>query len=142
MAFEHSSPGPALYEMTPATISSGLVPNPPPSTTVDRLAPEAIASIAEVVAPVPAASTSSPSSTAIDQDVPSLSNSQTTPETQYPVIPNDVEEDNHDLDAAHMNNNSFFGIPIPENDYEASSSSDVIPTVVHTAAPNSEHVTK
>ncbi|GJU49868.1 integrase, catalytic region, zinc finger, CCHC-type containing protein [Tanacetum coccineum] len=24
--------GPALYEMTPATISSGLVPNPPPST--------------------------------------------------------------------------------------------------------------
>ncbi|GKB36631.1 retrovirus-related pol polyprotein from transposon TNT 1-94 [Tanacetum coccineum] len=32
MAFEHSSPGPALHEMTPATISSGLVPNPPPLT--------------------------------------------------------------------------------------------------------------
>ncbi|GJV75776.1 retrovirus-related pol polyprotein from transposon TNT 1-94 [Tanacetum coccineum] len=29
-----------------------------------------------------------------------------------------------------------------ENDSEASSSSDVIPTVVHTATPNSEHVTK
>ncbi|GKE53863.1 retrovirus-related pol polyprotein from transposon TNT 1-94, partial [Tanacetum coccineum] len=32
MASEHSSSGPALHEMTPATISSGLVPNPPPST--------------------------------------------------------------------------------------------------------------
>ncbi|GJU84919.1 retrovirus-related pol polyprotein from transposon TNT 1-94 [Tanacetum coccineum] len=32
MASEQSSSGPALHEMTPATISSGLVPNPPPST--------------------------------------------------------------------------------------------------------------
>ncbi|GKF79562.1 hypothetical protein Tco_0235130, partial [Tanacetum coccineum] len=32
MASEHSSSGPALHEMTPATISSGLMPNPPPST--------------------------------------------------------------------------------------------------------------
>ncbi|GJR99128.1 retrovirus-related pol polyprotein from transposon TNT 1-94 [Tanacetum coccineum] len=32
MAFEHSSSGLALYEITPITISSGLVPNPPPST--------------------------------------------------------------------------------------------------------------
>ncbi|GJZ68712.1 retrovirus-related pol polyprotein from transposon TNT 1-94 [Tanacetum coccineum] len=59
-------------------------------------------------------------------------------QTQSPIIPNDVEEDNHDLDVAHMNNDPFFGIPIPENDSEASSS-DVIPSVVHTAAPNSEH---
>ncbi|GJX82119.1 integrase, catalytic region, zinc finger, CCHC-type containing protein [Tanacetum coccineum] len=150
MASEHSSSGPALHEMTPATISSGLVPNPPPSTpfvppsrtdwdilfqplfdellnppsSVDRPAPEVIAPIAEVVAPEPAASTGSPSSTTVDQDAPSPSNSQTTPETQSPVIPNDVEEDNHDLDVAHMNNNPFFGIPIPENDSEASSSSD------------------
>ncbi|GJW37173.1 retrovirus-related pol polyprotein from transposon TNT 1-94 [Tanacetum coccineum] len=51
-------------------------------------------------------------------------------------------EDNHDLDVAHMNNDLFFGILIPENDSEASSSSDVIPTVVHTTDPNSEHVTK
>ncbi|GJX70387.1 retrovirus-related pol polyprotein from transposon TNT 1-94 [Tanacetum coccineum] len=55
------------------------------------------------------------------------------------VIPNDVEEDNHDLDIAHMNNDPFFGILIPKNDLEASSS-DVIPTVVHTATPNSEHI--
>ncbi|GKA41950.1 putative ribonuclease H-like domain-containing protein [Tanacetum coccineum] len=41
-----------------------------------------------------------------------------------------------------MNNNPFFGILILENDSEASSSSDIIPTVVHTAAPNSEHVNK
>ncbi|GJY40898.1 retrovirus-related pol polyprotein from transposon TNT 1-94 [Tanacetum coccineum] len=32
MAFEHSSLGPVLHQMTPATISLGLVPNPPPST--------------------------------------------------------------------------------------------------------------
>ncbi|GJW32304.1 retrovirus-related pol polyprotein from transposon TNT 1-94 [Tanacetum coccineum] len=43
------------------------------------------------------------------------------------------------INVAHMNNDSFFGIPIPKNDSEASSSSDVIPTIVHTAAPNSEH---
>ncbi|GJR51061.1 integrase, catalytic region, zinc finger, CCHC-type containing protein [Tanacetum coccineum] len=32
IVFEHSSSGPALHEMTPVTISSGVVPNPPPST--------------------------------------------------------------------------------------------------------------
>ncbi|GKF71276.1 retrovirus-related pol polyprotein from transposon TNT 1-94, partial [Tanacetum coccineum] len=32
MASEHSSSGPALHEITPATISLGLVPIPPPST--------------------------------------------------------------------------------------------------------------
>ncbi|GKG49898.1 hypothetical protein Tco_0518672, partial [Tanacetum coccineum] len=32
IASEHNSSGPALHEMTPATISSGLMPNPPPST--------------------------------------------------------------------------------------------------------------
>ncbi|GJV29435.1 retrovirus-related pol polyprotein from transposon TNT 1-94 [Tanacetum coccineum] len=168
MVTKHSSSGPALHEMTPATISSGLVPNPPPSTpfvppsrtdwdllfqplfdelltpppSVDHPAPEVIAPIAEVVAPEPAASTGSPSSTTVDQDAPSPSNSQTTPETQSPIISNDVEEYNHDLDVAHMNNDPFFGILILENDYEASSSSDIIPTVVHTATPNSEHVTK
>ncbi|GKF03002.1 retrovirus-related pol polyprotein from transposon TNT 1-94, partial [Tanacetum coccineum] len=145
--------GPALHEMTPATISSGLMLNPPPSTpfvppsrtdwdllfqplfdklltpppSVDHPTLEVIAPITEVVASEPDASTGSPSSTTVDQDAPSPSNSQTTPETQSPIIPNDVEEDNHDLDIAHMNNNPFFGILIPENDSEASSS-DVIPT--------------
>ncbi|GKF90994.1 hypothetical protein Tco_0274695, partial [Tanacetum coccineum] len=113
--------------MTPATISSGLVPNPPPSTPFLQYS---------------AALTGSPSSKTVDQDAPSTCNSQTTPETQSPAIPNDVEEDNHDLDVAHMNNDQFFGILIPENDSAASSSSDVIPTVMHTATHHSEHVTK
>ncbi|GJT11306.1 retrovirus-related pol polyprotein from transposon TNT 1-94 [Tanacetum coccineum] len=141
MASEHSSLEPALHEMTLATISSGLVPNPPPSTPVDLPTPEVIAPIAEVVAPKPTASTGSPSSTTVDQDAPSPSNLQTTLETQSYVISIDVEEENHNLDVAHMNNDPFFGIPIPENNSE-SSSSDVIPTIVHTATPNSEHVTK
>ncbi|GJV98742.1 integrase, catalytic region, zinc finger, CCHC-type containing protein [Tanacetum coccineum] len=168
MSSEHSSEGPTLHEMIPATISSGLVPNPPPLTpfvppsrtdwdllfqplfnelptpqpSVDCPAPEVITLITEVVAPEPAVSTSLPSPTTVDQDAPSPSNSQTTPETQSPIIPNDVEEDNHDLDVAHMNNDPFFGIPILENDSEASSSLEVIPTIVHTATPYSEHVNK
>ncbi|GKB85351.1 retrovirus-related pol polyprotein from transposon TNT 1-94, partial [Tanacetum coccineum] len=101
-----------------------------------------IAPIDEVVAPVSAVSTGLPSSTTVDQDAPSPSNSQTTPKTQSPILPNDVEEDNHDLDVAHMNNDPFFGIPIPENDSEASSSLDVIPTVVQPTTPYSEHVIK
>ncbi|GJS65463.1 retrovirus-related pol polyprotein from transposon TNT 1-94 [Tanacetum coccineum] len=134
MAFEHSSSGLALHEMTPTIIKLiGIfffqplfdeLLTPPP--IVDHPTPEVIALIAEVVAPELAASTGSPSSTTIDQDAPSPSNSQTTPETQSLVIPNDVEEDNHDLDTAHMNNDPFFGIPIPKDNSEASS--DVIPT--------------
>nr|GFC76811.1 hypothetical protein [Tanacetum cinerariifolium] len=94
MDSKQSSSGPALHEMTPATISSGLMPNLTSSTPVDHPAPEVIALIAEVVAPEPDASTDSPSSTTVDQDAPSPSNSQTTPETQPPIIPNDVEDDN------------------------------------------------
>nr|GEY82914.1 uncharacterized mitochondrial protein AtMg00810-like [Tanacetum cinerariifolium] len=60
---------------------------PPPS--VDPLAPEVIALFAEVVALKLVASTGSPSSTTIDQDAPSPSNSQTIPETQSLVISND-----------------------------------------------------
>ncbi|GKF13272.1 retrovirus-related pol polyprotein from transposon TNT 1-94, partial [Tanacetum coccineum] len=89
--------------------------NPPSS--VDCPAPEVIAPIAKIVAPEPAASTDSPSSTTVDQDAPS---------------PN----------VAHMNDDLFFGIPILENDSEASSSSDVTPTIMQTAALNFEHVTK
>nr|GEU58098.1 retrovirus-related Pol polyprotein from transposon TNT 1-94 [Tanacetum cinerariifolium] len=112
--------------------------NPPP--IVNLPAHEVIAPIAEVVAQEPAVSAGSPSSTTVSQDAPSPSNSQTSPETQSPVISNDVEEENHELDVAHMNNDPFFGISTLENISEASSSSDVIPTVVYTAAPNSEHV--
>ncbi|GKF54495.1 hypothetical protein Tco_0161405 [Tanacetum coccineum] len=85
---------------------------PPPS--VDLPAPKVIAPIDEEVAPVPVVSTGSPSSTTVDQDAPSPSNSQTTLETQPPVIPNDIEDDNHDIKVAHMGNDPYFGIPILE----------------------------
>ncbi|GJV05786.1 putative ribonuclease H-like domain-containing protein [Tanacetum coccineum] len=97
MASEHSSSGPALHEMTPTTFSSGLVPNPAPSTpfvpssridwdilfqpmfyelltpppSVDYPFSEVIAPIHEVVDPVPAVSTDSSSSTNVDQDASS-----------------------------------------------------------------------
>ncbi|GJR35847.1 retrovirus-related pol polyprotein from transposon TNT 1-94 [Tanacetum coccineum] len=107
MASEHSSSGPALHEMTPAIIT-----------------PEVIALIDEVVAPVLAVSTGSPSSTTVDQDAPSPSNSRTTPETQPPIISNVVEEDNHDIEVAHMGNDLYFGIPIPKIPFDQSSSSN------------------
>nr|GEV66074.1 hypothetical protein [Tanacetum cinerariifolium] len=136
MAYEQSSSGPTLHEMTPGTISSRLVPNPTSSTpcvpssrtdwdmlfqplfeelltpppSVDHLAPKFIAPITEVVALKPAASTGSPSSTTADQDAPSPSNSKTTPEPQSSIIPNNVEDNNHDLDVAYMNNDSFFAL--------------------------------
>nr|GEY59284.1 retrovirus-related Pol polyprotein from transposon TNT 1-94 [Tanacetum cinerariifolium] len=56
-----------------------------PPTSVDHQAPEVIAQITE-----------------------------TTPETQSSVIPQDVEEDNIDIEVAHMGNDPLFGVPIPE----------------------------
>ncbi|GJT56191.1 retrovirus-related pol polyprotein from transposon TNT 1-94 [Tanacetum coccineum] len=133
---KHNGLGLVLHEMTPATISSGLVPNPPSSTPLvpltrddwdllfqsmfDELltpppcvnlpAHEVITPIPEVVSPEPVMSTGSPSSTIVDQDAPCCSNSQTTLKTQSPVISHDVEEENHDLDVAHMYNDPLFGI--------------------------------
>nr|GEU61355.1 putative reverse transcriptase domain-containing protein [Tanacetum cinerariifolium] len=78
----------------------------PPS--VNPTAPAVITPITKVIAPIPVESTSSPSSTIVDQDAPSSSKSQTTPNTQLPVIPNDVEEDNHDIEVVHMGNDPFF----------------------------------
>nr|GEZ50131.1 retrovirus-related Pol polyprotein from transposon TNT 1-94 [Tanacetum cinerariifolium] len=119
MASEQSSLGPALHEMIPATISSGLVPKPTSSTTFvppsrnewDLLFQPLFD---ELLTPSPTESTGSPSLTTIDQDAPSPSKSQTTSKTQPPVIPNDVEEGNHDIEVAHMGNDPLFGMPIPE----------------------------
>ncbi|GKE23547.1 copia protein [Tanacetum coccineum] len=97
-----------------------------PLPSVDYPASEVISLIHEVVAPVPTVSTGSPSSTNVDQDAPSPSNSQTTPETQPLIIPNDVKEDNHDIKVAHMGNDPYFGIPIPKVLSDQSSSSDSI----------------
>nr|GEZ80792.1 retrovirus-related Pol polyprotein from transposon TNT 1-94 [Tanacetum cinerariifolium] len=168
MASEQSSSGPGLHEMTPATISSGLVPKPTsstpfeppsrndwdllfqplfdelltPSPSVDPPAPEVIAPIDEVIAPEPAESTDLPSSTTVDQDAPSPSKSQTTPETQPPVIPHDVEEDNHDIKVAHMGNDPFFGMQILEVASDQSSSMDSTHTIVHPDHQISQHNNK
>nr|GEX10454.1 retrovirus-related Pol polyprotein from transposon TNT 1-94 [Tanacetum cinerariifolium] len=55
-------------------------------TIVDHQAPEVIALIADVIPPVQADST---------------------------VVPQDVEEDNLDMEVAHMENDLLFGVPIP-----------------------------
>ncbi|GJW47624.1 hypothetical protein Tco_0079270 [Tanacetum coccineum] len=52
----------------------------------------------------PVVSTGTPSSTRIDQDTPSTSTSQTTQEEQSHVIPTSVEEDDHGIEVAHMDN--------------------------------------
>nr|GFC78667.1 integrase, catalytic region, zinc finger, CCHC-type, peptidase aspartic, catalytic [Tanacetum cinerariifolium] len=124
MASEQSSSGPALHDMTPGKISSGLVHttspstsyvpplrndwdllfqpmfdellNPPPS--VVNQAPEAIALINEVIPPINADSTGLPSSTTVEQDAPSMSNSTTPTETQSLIIPQDVGDDHLDIE--------------------------------------------
>ncbi|GJR46233.1 retrovirus-related pol polyprotein from transposon TNT 1-94 [Tanacetum coccineum] len=58
------------------------------------------------------------------------SNSHTTQETQTPIISHDVEEDNHDIEVAHMGSDPYFGILILEVTSDQSSSSDVIHTIV------------
>nr|GFB74831.1 retrovirus-related Pol polyprotein from transposon TNT 1-94 [Tanacetum cinerariifolium] len=73
-----------------------------------------IAPIAEVIPPVNADSTGSHSSTTIEQDAPSTRNSPTSTETQSFVIPQDVKDDNLDMEVAHMGNDPLFGVPIPE----------------------------
>ncbi|GKF65245.1 hypothetical protein Tco_0191762, partial [Tanacetum coccineum] len=70
------------------------------------------------------------------------SNSQTTPETLPPVIPNDVEKDNHDIEVAYMGNDPYFGIQIPKVSFDQSSSSDIIHTIVPPDHQVSEHNSK
>nr|GEV35837.1 copia protein [Tanacetum cinerariifolium] len=168
MASEQSSFGLALHEMTPATISSGIVPKPTSSTlfvppsrndwdllfqplfdelltplpSVDPPAPEVIALIDEVVAPKLAESTGSPSSTTIDLDEPSPSKSQKTPETQPLIIPHDVEKDNHDIEVAHIGNDPLFGMPILEVVSDQSSSTNSTHEIMHPDQYISQHNSK
>nr|GEW00221.1 retrovirus-related Pol polyprotein from transposon TNT 1-94 [Tanacetum cinerariifolium] len=145
-----------IYEMTLATIRSVLVPKPSSSTpyvplsrndwdllfqplfdelltpppSVDAPAPEVITPIADVIPLVQAESTGSPSSTTVDQDAPSPSKSQTTPKTQSSVIPQDVEENIHDIEVAHIGNDPLFGVPILEVTSDKSSSTVSPHTIV------------
>ncbi|GJX03969.1 retrovirus-related pol polyprotein from transposon TNT 1-94 [Tanacetum coccineum] len=135
--------------MTPTTPSSGLVSNPPPSApfvppsrhewdlvcqpVFDEFfsPPASVASLVLVEeAPTPVKSTGSPSSITFDQNAPSLSTSQTTPQSQSQTIPLCAEEESHDLEVVLMSKDPYFGIPIPETISKESSSSDVIPTTV------------
>nr|GEX91994.1 hypothetical protein [Tanacetum cinerariifolium] len=168
MASEQSSSGPALNEMTPRTISSGLVRtsspstsyvppsrndwdllfqlmfdellNPPPS--VVNQAPDVIAPIAEVIPQVDADSTGSPFSTTVDQDAPSPSKSHTTTEIQSLVIPQDVGDDNLDMEVAHMGNDPLLGVPIPEVTSAQSSSTASPQSIVQPNHPMTHHNSK
>nr|GEW99241.1 hypothetical protein [Tanacetum cinerariifolium] len=113
---------------------------PPPS--VDHSALEVIALIAKVVAPEPAVSTGTPFSTTVDQDEPSPSKSQTTLETQPLVIHNDVEEDNHYIEVAHMGNDPFFSMPILKVTSDQSLTTNSIHTIMHPNHQISEHIRK
>nr|GEV64810.1 retrovirus-related Pol polyprotein from transposon TNT 1-94 [Tanacetum cinerariifolium] len=117
MASEHHSSGPALNEMIPGIISLGLVSTSSPSTSypsVVNQAPKAIALIFEVIPPGNADSTGLPSSTTVEQDAPCTSYSPTPTETQSSVIPQDVGDDNLDMEVAHIGNDPLFGVPIPK----------------------------
>ncbi|GJW60689.1 retrovirus-related pol polyprotein from transposon TNT 1-94 [Tanacetum coccineum] len=118
MASEQSSLEPALHEMTPATPSSGLVPNPPPSAS---FVPPSRHQWDLVFQPV---------------------TSQTTLQSQSQTIPHCVEEESHDLEVAHMSNDPYFGITYLETVSTESSSIDVIHAPVHSDTPNSEHSKK
>nr|GEV42212.1 retrovirus-related Pol polyprotein from transposon TNT 1-94 [Tanacetum cinerariifolium] len=54
----------------------------------------------------------------------------TTPETQSSVIPQDVEEDIHDIEVAHMGNDPLFSVPISKVTSNNSSSTVSPHTVV------------
>nr|GEV00557.1 integrase, catalytic region, zinc finger, CCHC-type, peptidase aspartic, catalytic [Tanacetum cinerariifolium] len=86
--------------------------NPPPS--VVHQAPEVIAPIGDVIPLVQDDSTGSPSSTTVGQDAPSASKSHTTTEIQSSVSPQEVKEDNLDIEVAHMRNDPLLGVPIIE----------------------------
>nr|GEX37054.1 hypothetical protein [Tanacetum cinerariifolium] len=87
-------------------------------------------------------STGSSSSTMVDQDAPSASKSHTTTEIQSSVIPQEVEEDNLDIEVAHMRNDPLLGVPITEVT-SAQSLSTVSPhQIVQPDHPIQQHTSK
>nr|GEX00202.1 copia protein [Tanacetum cinerariifolium] len=125
MASEQSSSGPALNDMTPGTIT-----------------PEVIALIAKVIPQVDADLTGSPFSTTVDQDAPLPSKSLTPTEIQSSVIPQDVGDDNLDMEVAHMGNDPLLSVPIPEASSEQSYSTASPQTIVQPNHPMTHHNSK
>nr|GFA25430.1 hypothetical protein [Tanacetum cinerariifolium] len=95
-----------------------------------------------VIVPEPAVSTGLPSLTIIDQDAPSTSTSQTNKETPSPVIPLGVEDANHDIEVAYIDNNPYVDFPILEPNSEESSTHVVIPNNVRSINQPLEHINK
>nr|GEZ45312.1 uncharacterized mitochondrial protein AtMg00810-like [Tanacetum cinerariifolium] len=83
-----------------------------PSPSVYRQVAQVIAPVDEVIPEFQDDSTGSPSSTTVNQDPPSTSKSHTTTEIQSSVIPQAVEEENMDIEVAHMGNDPLLGVPI------------------------------
>ncbi|GJV44051.1 retrovirus-related pol polyprotein from transposon TNT 1-94 [Tanacetum coccineum] len=124
MAFEQFGSGPGLQSLTPATSSSGLVPNPipqqpcnPPNTDDwDRLFQPMFDEYFNPptidVSPVPVADApravdivDSPVSTSIDQDAPSTSIPSTQEKEHSPIISQGVEESPK---IPHFHNDPFY----------------------------------
>ncbi|GJR41367.1 hypothetical protein Tco_1217051 [Tanacetum coccineum] len=123
LVFDHSYQQDSCFFHARSVINSGLVPQPPsptpnvPPTKNDwdtlfcLMFDEYFNPSLSVAQPVlvvavqePVVSTGTPSSTRIDQDTPSTSTSQTIKEAQSHVIPTSVEEDDHGIEVAHMDN--------------------------------------
>nr|GEZ86023.1 hypothetical protein [Tanacetum cinerariifolium] len=103
------------YEEVGISYETSVARSPQHNSVVER-SPEVIAPIDEVIPPVQAESTGSPSSTTVDQDAPSQ--------------------------IAHMGNDPLFGVPIPKVT-SAQSSSTVSPhTIVQSDHQISQHNSK
>nr|GFC73755.1 hypothetical protein [Tanacetum cinerariifolium] len=113
-----------------------------PSPSVVNQAPEAIALIVEVIPLVNTDSNGSPSSTTVEQDAPSTSNSSKPTETQSSVIPQDVGDDNLDMEIAHIGNNPLFGVPIPKVTSEQSTTPASPQAIMQTNHPMPHHNSK
>ncbi|GJT13835.1 hypothetical protein Tco_0860877 [Tanacetum coccineum] len=111
ISHQNSVARPALYEMTPGTINSGLMQNPPSSIPLakptkndwdllfqqmfDEYFDSPLSVMSRRLPPIPlqiANTTGTPLSTFVEQDAPAVSTSSITQETQSLVIHDDVEE--------------------------------------------------
>ncbi|GJZ23371.1 retrovirus-related pol polyprotein from transposon TNT 1-94 [Tanacetum coccineum] len=120
--------------MTPITISLGLMPNPPPSTPFvppSRTDWDILFQpmFDELLTPPPSVDHPAPKAIALIVEVVSL-------------VPAVSTKDNHDIEVAHMSNDPYFGIPIPEVPSDQTLSTDSIHTIMHPDHQISKHNSK